>query len=247
MVLLNSKDYFNQIANSYLKNNLSMISLLEKIKRATRDYVVGDILVIGSGGIINFDTTKARSIMLTDIALELLKNPMVVGREKFITMDQRLKKITKIKVVDAINLPFKDNSFDTVVMVNVIHHLSFSTIRKSKNNVQQALGEIRRVLHNDGYLLLNENCPTLIFSILQQMGYRIGYYLLSKINKPLPYFLSQKTLVKFLKEKSFKLIKQQYIPMTGRAYQPLFPALSPPGWFWEWFLTNRFFVAQKKV
>jgi ubiquinone/menaquinone biosynthesis C-methylase UbiE len=47
---------------------------------------------------------------------------------------------------DALNLPFKDESFDIVTAFEVIEHLY---------DPQKALGEIRRILKMDGIALIS--------------------------------------------------------------------------------------------
>lgn len=57
---------------------------------------------------------------------------------------------------DALNLPFKSNSFDFVLIKNLLHHLVGRTRKESKNNAKKAISEIKRVLHKDGYIILLE-------------------------------------------------------------------------------------------
>lgn len=51
------------------------------------------------------------------------------------------------QVMDAYNMKYPDNSFDVVVLSNSLHHLKDITLM---------LKEMKRVLKNDGYILINE-------------------------------------------------------------------------------------------
>lgn len=53
----------------------------------------------------------------------------------------------KFKVVDAVNLPFEDNSFDVIISFGVLHHIE---------GWQKALSEISRVLKPGGYVVYAE-------------------------------------------------------------------------------------------
>jgi len=59
---------------------------------------------------------------------------------------------------DALNMPFKDECFDCVLMKDVLHHLVGKTRKESKNNALKCIKESFRVLKNEGYLILLEEC-----------------------------------------------------------------------------------------
>jgi len=58
-------------------------------------------------------------------------------------------KLTNLKfmIADAVNLPFKDESFDVIISFGVLHHI---------DGWQKALAEINRVLKPGGYLVYAE-------------------------------------------------------------------------------------------
>lgn len=244
--IIKQKKYFESIAKGYIRRNLPMISFFEKLKRATTGYPKGDVLVVGSGGLINFDIKNAKSIFLTDITSEILKNPRIIEKGKIRTINNKLMSKTKIMEANVMDLAFSDRSFDTVIMFYIIHHLSAPSLLDSRKNVQRAFSEIYRVLRKNGVLLMDDNCPGLLFKFFQDLMYECLHFFLSKFGKPLPYFLSQDEIINLLQEEGFAIIEEKRIPITGKIYLPIFPHISPPVWLWELFFKNRFIVAEKK-
>jgi ubiquinone/menaquinone biosynthesis C-methylase UbiE len=55
-----------------------------------------------------------------------------------------------------LNLPLRDNSVDSVIINQVIHHLDSN---KQRPNLKIALHEAYRVLKKDGYLIINTSTP----------------------------------------------------------------------------------------
>ena len=68
--------------------------------------------------------------------------------------------------VDALHLPFADNSLDFVIESNVVHHLPYPV---------RFLNEARRVLRSGGFLLMHEVQASLLFcAVLRAMRHE-GY------------------------------------------------------------------------
>lgn len=55
---------------------------------------------------------------------------------------------------DALHIPFKDSSFEWVVIKNLLHHLVGGTRRESKENAKRAVGELIRVTKDGGYIII---------------------------------------------------------------------------------------------
>lgn len=236
------RKYFDSISTHYAQGNKLNIEFLRRLKKIVTPYIKGDVLDVGSGGVISFDIKNAKSLMLVDIAQGLLRYPQIISDNKFKKINSK-----KIHTLEAsvLNLPLKNNSFDRILMFNVAHHLSEPSLKSSRDNVCKAIQEIYRVLKEDGKLLLLDNCPTSLFKNVLDLGYPFWYFLLNFFNKPLPYFLSESQIKQYLFRNKFITIKVKKIKWSKRVYQPIFPAFSPPGWLWEMVLKNRLFIAQK--
>lgn len=70
------------------------------------------------------------------------------------------------KVVDAMDMPYPDNSLDYIIASNVIHHIAYPVV---------FLNEVKRVLKPGGYLLINDvNCGLLMRLLLKTLKHE-GY------------------------------------------------------------------------
>lgn len=136
------------------------------LKSQIRQYILKldlkdkNILEIGAGNSIFaaiFDDSN--EIVLTDINKKLLIEN-ICG--KFLV------------AADAENLPFKDNSFDFIYVIGLVHHLP---------NQLKGLSEIRRIVKTNGQIFISE--PT-------------------KWSLNLPYYLARRILLKFLGRSGLK-------------------------------------------
>lgn len=243
MTVKHQQDYFNNLSSHYGEGNELNADFIERLIMLTSPFIHGNVLDIGNGGILGFDYRKADSVTVGDLAFELLKT-LKTPRDGKLEVIKNTSKIKRVEL-NVLNLPFKDNSFDTVVMFNVAHHLSVSSLSQSKKNVNLAFKEIRRVLKKDGTFILLENCPALFIKAGIDLTYEFWYWLLIKFKKPLPYFLSKGQISKFLKKQKMTVLRVIGMHWSKKIYQPIMPWFSPPGWLWEMVLKNQLFVVKK--
>jgi glycogen(starch) synthase len=122
---------FHKIYKKKKEDTLNIINQSEDCKR---------ILDIGGGGgrlAINLANSSQKEIILADISLDMLK---------FARRDS--KELNNLEAVnsDAHFLPFRDNSYDIVVGLDLFCHLK---------NPEKALKEFYRVLTDQGLLILD--------------------------------------------------------------------------------------------
>lgn len=108
---------------------------------------------------------------ILEIGFSLLPNPFLRGEVigvDIILPEQKPKNYSKMVKADVMKkLPFKDQSFDTVIMSGVIEHLE---------NPMKALEECKRVLKEDGRLLLETPNPYFIPVIISDFLMNLKYY-----------------------------------------------------------------------
>jgi ubiquinone/menaquinone biosynthesis C-methylase UbiE len=113
-----------------------------KLKEIFKDLSGGKILDVGTG-VGNFipvfqecfkDYTEIVGIDTRDAILEKARGSFNRNNISFVNMD-------------ASNMGFQDNSFDTVCLSNTLHHLP---------NMNEVLKEMKRVLKPGGYFIINE-------------------------------------------------------------------------------------------
>ena len=133
-----SKALFKKISKTYDEVHGSSISLVQKFSQEYYYYRCSDnmILDLGNGG--QSPTDVLGENVLTD-------NTTFVGLDPSIEMLKR-KDIKYNRIAaDGLHLPFKDNTFDYVIINGVFHHLGFSSKKDQFSKIKQLLNEALRI------------------------------------------------------------------------------------------------------
>jgi len=113
---------------------------------------------------------------------------------------------------DAKALPFRRASFNVIVSNELLHHLVGSSVKKCKDNVKKAMGEMKRVLKSDGVLLIRELLVgSYLFSLIMfyftllcaKLGIEIN--LLDIHSRVITFFLTEKEFKKISSENGFEI------------------------------------------
>ena len=116
-------EYYNKIAKGY--NELHKEEQLKKIKIIKQNIKIKQpVLDIGAGTGISSEPFKAIALDPAINMLKQYKGKKVVGKAE--------------------NLPFKDNTFNTIISVTALHH----------TNIKKALKEIKRVATKDAQIAI---------------------------------------------------------------------------------------------
>lgn len=130
-----------------------------------------EVLDIGNGGVINYNYKRLSRLVCADLE--------VSDRVK-----RKYKEQSNIKFVqaDITNMhDILDNSFDAVIVQNVIHHLAESKYKNTVNNLNCAVNECLRVLKHDGKLIIMESTMKSWAYAMERVFYPIMMRLLSAI------------------------------------------------------------------
>jgi len=242
--LKHQRRYFDKLAISYHKLLGKNLGSAVRLKRVTKEYIFGDVLDIGSGGIISYDLSQTKKLTLADIAPETLKQPLKLEGRKFIPV---IKQNIVTAEANVLELPFDKNSFDTVMMITTAHHLSEESLTQTKTNIQKSFDQINKVLKNDGVFIIHECFLHPILKLAQEVLFECTFAILEKIGKPLPYFISEKQLKNYLKGSGFRIIKKCDIRSDKRVFISLFSLLSPPGWLWDILQPSKVYICKKLI
>ncbi len=131
---------------------------------------VNELLDVGNGGVFVYDTSRIGTITAVDLFLEDLPPEII---KTYFPGNARAQRGS------ALALPANDNTFDMVLMVMLLHHLTGTDWQSSWLNARQAMREAWRVLKPGGRLLVVESCVPRWFFQLEKPA----LWLLSRLLK----------------------------------------------------------------
>jgi len=157
------------------------------------------LLDIGSGGVFDFNTDRFPAVTALDLFLD----------------DQQLSKLpANVTYVQgsALDLPFADQSFETVTISMLLHHLTGSNVAQSWANVQKCIAEVARVLRPGGQFLLVESCvPSWFYQfetvVFQAAGATIG----KRMSHPITLQYTASSIAALLRQE-FSRVTDEEIP-----------------------------------
>jgi SAM-dependent methyltransferase len=119
---------------------------------------------------------------------------------------------------DALNLSFRNDSFDCAIIKDLLHHLVGKTWKRSKLNAHRAIEELKRVVRDGGFIAVLELCNE--DKLANFLLYHITK-ILAKINIGLPFIgldkgviasmLTQKEVLDLLVGKDVELLLQKVV------------------------------------
>jgi ubiquinone/menaquinone biosynthesis C-methylase UbiE len=177
-VVTNSREYF-------ASHKLSMASTIS-------EGLNGRILEIGVGVRVEFFSENL-DIVTLDITPQMSLN----CKKNFPTVE--------VVTGDVKYLPFKAGCFDSVISINLLHHLVGINHVKSRNNIKKAVLEIKNVLRSKGvWISYDMFAANRVFSLIlfyftlfcAKFGIEIRK--LDIHSKVVTYFITSKSLIKIL-------------------------------------------------
>jgi alkylated DNA repair protein alkB family protein 8 len=143
--LLNkTREDYNRIAEQFSRSREFIWEELSYLTRYVND---GDkILDIGCGNGRLLQIFKNKKIDYTGI--DSSEKLIEIAKEKIRNSKFEIRNSATFRVADALNLPFKDDSFDKVFSIAVLHHIPSEELRL------KFLKETKRILKPKGFLVL---------------------------------------------------------------------------------------------
>lgn len=113
------------------------------------------ILNVGAGtGPVEYFLTKKNKIYKNFISTDISMS--AVSNIKYLNLNDN------IILCDAKSLPFKDNSFDCILFIGILHHIP-------KQNFNSVFFEVQRVIKHDGFVISMEPLPNKIRKIVREV------------------------------------------------------------------------------
>ena len=241
--------YFAGLSTAYHVGSETNLDLLERMQQVASLWVRGDVLDVGSGGLVHFALDAVKSLTLVDVATTALADPKLLDKGALVSLltspqALSLAKLT-LKEADALFLPFEDASFDTVTLFYICHHLSLLNVELSRERTIIALREAARVLRRQGVLLVCEATTTALSAPAQDLLFGALSRVAARWGKPLPYFFSRRRLIRLLHAAGLAVVAITPLTWGRRVYNPLFPSWTVPGWLWGLGLRVNLFVVKR--
>jgi SAM-dependent methyltransferase len=141
---LKNAEFFKE--NERYAQLIESLETYRQIRRAIDCEIGGThrLLDIGNGGVFDYDTSLAKEIVGVDLFLD----------EARLNLDEHIT----LRRGDALALEEPHNSYDTVLVNSVLHHLIGSDVDSTLANIRQSVNEAYRVLESGGRLVVMESC-----------------------------------------------------------------------------------------
>jgi SAM-dependent methyltransferase len=132
--------------NRIYADRVASMRTYRNIRQAVDREIVGSelLLDVGNGGVFDYDTTLAKSIVGVDLFLD--------GTPPGLPDNIELRR------GDALALQEPDATFDRVLEISVFHHLVGLDVSSTLENIRRAVAQTHRVLGPEGRLVVMESC-----------------------------------------------------------------------------------------
>jgi SAM-dependent methyltransferase len=119
----------------------------------TAGLVRGETLDLGCRNRVYYDTSRVTRWVGMDVAASALERVEFLGGRP---------SVAETRQGSCTELPFSDESFDTVCAMFLLHHLGRRSRSQSRSEVLRAMREARRVLRPEGTFVVAENSARLL-------------------------------------------------------------------------------------
>ncbi len=221
---IRNQRFFNNVSLAYQ----DLIERGESLNRidVSRDIIEarmgGRVLDVGNGGVRRFFPPQTTFYVGVDFSLEMLKK----GK------DGTYNKVCG----EALNLPFKERGFNSILYLYLLHHLAQGSIETTLAAVKKTLREGSTCLKTGGNVIITETCLPSFLEKVERAFFFILRILLFFTKQSEVFLFSAETLTRILKECGYREIR------TWKAYREVespwkwvrisigFPTLKIPRW-----------------
>jgi ubiquinone/menaquinone biosynthesis C-methylase UbiE len=222
--MIQSQRFFNKVSSHYQDfiEKGESLNFIDASKDIIEAWIGGRVLDVGNGGVRRFHPPQTTLYVGVDFSLEMLKK----GKNR-----------TYDKVCgEALNLPFKEGGFDTILYFYLLHHLAQGSIRATNEAVKKALSEGSICLKKGGNVIITETCLPSFLEKVERAFFFILRILFFLTKQSEVFLFSAETFTRILTKCGYKEIR------TWKAYREVdspwkwvpisigFPTLKIPRW-----------------
>jgi SAM-dependent methyltransferase len=209
--------YFETWDDSVFSSEQKIYRVVELV---TRGLVRGDVVDMGCGSRVYYDLSEVKRWVGLDLS------PTLLEQLKFTTGNKPAGPVETL-CTSCRDMPLEDATFDTVVAIFVLHHLAEWNRTRTKANVLEALRQARRVLRDDGTMIILETWPQFLLHFYH-FAYPVLYPLARRLWKvELPYFLGPGALEKLAHEAGFRECYAMAVRLYEDVRQPVLGIVLP--------------------
>jgi ubiquinone/menaquinone biosynthesis C-methylase UbiE len=219
-----SQRFFNKVSFHYqdlIRQGITPDQV--NVRRAIVEPLIGErVLDVGNGGVRRFYPPQTSFYVGVDFSLEMLRR----GEDK-----------TYHKVCgEAINLPFKEGGFNTILYLYLLHHLAKGSIGGTMEAVKKALREGSLCLEREGNVIIAETCVSSFLEKVERAFFFILRIFLFFTRQSEVFLFSVETLTRILTQCGYKEIRtwkisgEEESPWTWVSISIVFPNLKIPRW-----------------
>lgn len=203
-----SDRFFDKASEGY-RERAAHHSLYRKMRPIVLPREGKKILDTGNAGVDVFLPSQVAFYVGLDLSLEMLKKA----------------KGENIHLVcgDALFLPFKKQTFNTVLYSSLLHHLTGRRVKDTIQRVKTALWEAHRCLDERGNTLIVEPCLPLFLETIERFFFQFLKVFSLFTGQPEALLFSEGTLRKMMNECGYKTV--ECIEVNGEEKRP-----------WEWMI-----------
>ena len=211
--------FFSEWEDQYFTEDQSIYKLFTDI---TAGFVRGDVLDLGCGSRIYYDTSAVDKWVGVDLSPILLDGIQFLGGKAPTGAIETVQGNCEI-------LEFDDESFDFVCCIFLLHHMGRNNKAQSRAVVQKVIGQSMRVLKPGGSMIVMESWPHIVLQIYGWVFPLLYPVVRRMFNTELPLFWSAKELKQMAVDAGYDQQHVLSIPLYETAKYPV-SGIVMPGW-----------------
>lgn len=158
-----------------------------------------EVLDIGNGGFFNYDTQLANHVTAVDLFLQ--DGPGPTPNSTF-------------KQGSILEIPFPEESFDCIILQNVLHHVTGKSVKENHRNLSRSLAELYRCIKRGGKVVIIESTVADWFYLVEKILFR-PLLVIKKGGHPVTFQLTPKQIISEALDKGFEMIEYADVPSRG--------------------------------
>jgi len=158
-----------------------------------------EVLDIGNGGFFNYDAQLAGHVTAVDLFLKDGRGPTPN---------------TTLKQGSILAIPFPADSFDCVILQNVLHHVTGKSVPENHKNLSGCLAEMYRCVRKGGKVVLIESTVANWFYAIEKVLFR-PLLAIKKGGHPVTFQFTPRHIIDEALHQGFELMEYADAPARG--------------------------------